>query len=117
MFSCNESIVCCYNIVKTLLEQKEKFDALFIWDDRLAIGAIKAIFEAGMRIPKDIAIIGYDDIEISEYFYPPLTTIKQPSYEIGETATRILLDKLESEKKTELEKVILKPELKIRETT
>jgi LacI family transcriptional regulator len=115
--TCEEKINCCYKLTKELLKQDEKLDAIFVWDDKLAIGAIKAIFEAGKRIPHNVALVGYDDIEVSEYLFPSLTTIRQPSYEIGETAAGILLDKIESEGKQELKQVILKPELIIRETT
>jgi LacI family transcriptional regulator len=115
--TCDETIGRCYDLVKELLKKDEKLDAIFVWDDKLAIGAIKAIFEAGKRIPHDIALVGYDDIEVSEYLFPPLTTVRQPSYEIGETAASILLDKIESEGKQELKQVTLKPKLIIRETT
>jgi len=118
---CEETIKCCYDLVKQILhEEKGKFDALFLWDDRLAIGALKAMLEDGINIPQDIGIVGYDDIEISEYLYPALTTIRQPTYQIGATATRILLDWLEldeDEGEHELQQIVLKPELVVRETT
>lgn len=117
ILTCEEKIECCYNLVKQLRSENKKVDAIFVWDDRLAIGAIKAIFEAGKRIPQDIAIVGYDDIEISEFLFPPLTTVRHPSHEIGKTATRILIDRLESEDESELQRVVLKPELIIRQTT
>ena len=117
ILTCEEKIECCYHLVKQLLSENKKVDAIFVWDDRLAIGAIKAIFEAGKRIPQDIAIVGYDDIEISEFLFPPLTTVRHPSHEIGKTATRILIDRLESEDESELKRVVLKPELIIRQTT
>jgi LacI family transcriptional regulator len=88
-----------------------------VWDDRLAVGARRAIFEAGKQIPDDIAMVGYDDIEISEYLFPSLTTVRQPSYQIGNTATKILLDKIELYENNKLRKDILKPELIIRKTT
>ena len=78
---------------------------------------MNAIFEAGLKIPSDIAIVGYDDIEISAYLYPSLTTVKQPTHQIGETAAKILLDKLESETNGDLKQIILKPELIVRNTT
>jgi LacI family transcriptional regulator len=115
--TCDETIECCYNLVKSLVVKEKTLESLFIWDDRLAIGARKALFEAGKRIPEDIAIVGYDDIEISEYLYPPLTTVKQPSYQIGEMAARILLDKFESNGNNDLKQIVLKPELIIRSTT
>lgn len=114
--NCEETIESCYRRVKKLLLEEKEMNTLFVWDDRLAIGARKAILEARKRIPEDIALVGYDDIEISQYLFPPLTTVRQPSFQIGETATSILLDKLDSEVNDELKQVILKPELIIRET-
>ncbi len=114
---CGETIECCYKLVKDLLSGKKSINAIFAWDDRLAIGATKAIFEAGKEIPKDIALVGYDDIEISEYLFPPLTTIRQPSYQIGHSAAKILVDKIELKSNHKVRKKILKPQLIIRETT
>ncbi|MCK4296840.1 MAG: LacI family DNA-binding transcriptional regulator [Candidatus Marinimicrobia bacterium] len=116
VMTCEETIESCYNLVKELIVQNKKLSALFVWDDRLAIGAIKAIFEAGLHIPQDVAIVGYDDIEISKYLYPPLTTVRQPTFQIGKTATSILLDKLNSEDVIEVKQIVLKPELVVRDT-
>jgi LacI family transcriptional regulator len=114
---CEETIESCYNLVRMLLSQDRDISALFVWDDRLAVGARRAILEFGKEIPKDIALVGYDDIEISEYLFPPLTTIRQPSYQIGHTAAKILVDKIEFKSNHKVRKKILKPELIIRETT
>jgi LacI family transcriptional regulator len=114
---CEETIECCYKLVSDLLSQNKTISALFVWDDRLAVGARRAILEAGKKIPDDIAMVGYDDIEISEYLFPSLTTVRQPSYQIGNTATKILLDKIESDGNHKVRKDILKPELIVRQTT
>jgi DNA-binding LacI/PurR family transcriptional regulator len=114
---CEESIESSYRLVKDLVAREKPPSAIFMWDDRLAVSAIKAIREAGLRIPADVAIVGYDDIEIAAYLYPPLTTVRQPTHQIGQTAAQILLNKLESETSPEPQKIVLKPELVIRETT
>jgi len=115
--TCDETIECCYDFVLEALRSKRKMDAIFAWDDRLAIGVVKALLESGVRIPQDIAVVGYDDIEISAYLYPPLTTVQQPTFQIGERATRILLDKLESGSDTDVLQIVLKPKLIVRGTT
>ena len=92
-------------------------DAIFAWDDRLAIGVMKALLEAGVKIPDDIAVVGYDDIEISAYLHPPLTTVRQPTFQIGALATSMLLDNLEAEDEQDIKEIVLKPELIIRSTT
>lgn len=118
IMTCEETTHSCYAIVKGIIgDTSSKPDALFLWDDRLAIGAIKALLEENLRIPADMAVVGYDDIEISEFLYPSLTTVRQPTYQIGETATRILIDKLESQDLADPQRIVLKPELIVRETT
>jgi len=92
-------------------------DALYLWDDLLAVGALRAISESNMKIPEDISVVGYDDIEVSEYLYPPLTTVRQPATQIGQMAARILVENFESENGNELKKLVLKPELVIRNST
>ena len=115
--NCKPNIESCYNHVKNHLIENKKITAIFVWDDKLAIGAYKAVFEAGLRIPEDIAIIGYNDIETSKYLSPPLTTIRQATHQIGETAAKILLDKLESDHFDDIKREIFKPELVIRESS
>jgi len=115
--TCRPKINSCYNVVKNILSTNKNLSAIFVWDDKLAIGAIRAIFEAGLHIPEDIALIGYNDTEIARYFFPPLTTIRHASYEIGKIAADIVLKKLVSESVVETKRIVLKPELVIRKTT
>ncbi len=105
-----------YIAVQKLLEQGDKPTAIFAWDDIMAIGAVKAIMDKGLRIPHDIAVVGYDDIEIAAYFCPPLTTIRQKTVEIGENAAEILIRKINGEE-INPKNIILQPELVIRQTT
>ncbi|WP_322798464.1 LacI family DNA-binding transcriptional regulator [Thermoflexus sp.] len=88
-------------------------DAVFAASDLMAVGAMKAIREAGLRIPEDIAIVGYDDVELARFTDPPLTTVRQPIYELGRIAVRLLLSQLE-EGAREPQQVVLPTELVIR---
>ncbi|MBN2411914.1 substrate-binding domain-containing protein [candidate division KSB1 bacterium] len=115
--TCKPKIDSCYNVVKNILSTENDIEALFVWDDKLAIGAMRAIFEAGLRIPEDIALVGYNDTEIARHFSPPLTTIRHASYEIGKIVAGIVLDKLTSDDIVETKQIILKPELVVRKTT
>jgi LacI family transcriptional regulator len=117
IIECKPTIKSCYNIVSELINNNINFSALFIWDDKLASGAFRALHEAHLQIPDDIAVIGYNDMEISEYFSPPLTTVRQGSYDIGKTAANILINQLNSSERSKKQKIILKPELIIREST
>lgn len=115
--TCEETIESSYKKIKKLISKTNGIDAIFTWDDRLAIGAIKAIYESGLNIPDDIALVGYDDTEIASYLSPSLTTVRQPSKKIGELAAKILFDRIASKKPLKVRQVILKPELVIRDST
>ena len=117
VLTCKPTIESAYILMKKLLMAKQHTSATFVWDDKLAIGVRKAIFEAGLKIPEDMVLVGYNDIEIAKYLFPPLTTIRQSTYQIGETAARILLDRLDSDKTETPKQIILKPELVVREST
>lgn len=84
-----------YLSMKTLLGKKAPFTAVFAQNDRIARGAISVLHEAGLRVPQDISVVGYDDIPEAEFSDPPLTTIRQPMEEIGRAATRLLIQMIE----------------------
>lgn len=81
-----------YHAMQKLLAHAHKPTAVFCANDEMAMGAIRAAKEAGKRVPHDLSVVGFDDIRFAEYFDPPLTTIRQPQREIGETAMRLILD-------------------------
>lgn len=83
-----------YEAMQALLAQKERPQAVFIGNDAMAVGAYKALYQAGLRIPDDIAVVGYDDIELAQYMTPPLTTIHQPKDELGELAIDVLIHRI-----------------------
>ncbi|WP_405515205.1 LacI family DNA-binding transcriptional regulator [Streptomyces canus] len=78
-------------VVRALTDGLE-FDAVFAHNDPSAAGALTALHEAGLSIPQDVAVVGFDDVEMASYTYPALTTIRQPMREMGEAAARLLLD-------------------------
>jgi LacI family repressor for deo operon, udp, cdd, tsx, nupC, and nupG len=82
--------------MEQLLAGEQRPDAVFAVSDTLAAGAIAAIVEAGLRVPHDIAVAGFDGTELAEMISPPLTTIAQPSREIGSKAFSLLLQKIEN---------------------
>lgn len=81
-----------------LLSLQDRPTAVVVAGDEMAIGAIKVIKEAGLRVPEDISIIGFDDISTAEHIDPPLTTIRQDKELIGQQAAIILLDKINRER-------------------
>jgi DNA-binding LacI/PurR family transcriptional regulator len=80
-----------YEMGRQVIEQAPGVTAVFTANDTMAFGAMRAFAEAGRRIPEDISVIGFDDIELAGIVNPPLTTIFQPKYEIGQAAVEILL--------------------------
>lgn len=87
----NQSSQGGYDMVQKLLSTHQEFTALFTGNDAIAFGAIRALREHGLSIPKDISVIGFDNVEIDSVIQPPLTSIHQPRYEMGEAALGILL--------------------------
>ncbi len=81
--------------VEKLLTRGKSFSGLFAQNDQMAIGAIHALRQAGRRVPEDVAVVGYDDIPVAAYCDPPLTTIRQPMCEVGQMATRLLIQAIE----------------------
>ncbi len=84
--------------VDTLLTRGVRFTALFAANDQMACGARLALFRRGIRVPDDISLIGFDDLKHVLYAIPPLTTMRQPMLEMGQTAARLTLDRLEGKK-------------------
>jgi LacI family transcriptional regulator len=80
-----------------LLSMQDPPTAIFACNDLMAMGVLRAGMELGRRIPQDLAVVGYDDIELALYTTPPLTTIKQPKKEMGITAFNYLLGRIQAE--------------------
>ena len=105
-----------YKRMKEILALKKLPTAIFASYDSIAIGAMRAMTESGLRIPEDISIIGVDNINVAAYLTKALTTISSPVNDMGSIASRILLDKIEDNNAV-VQHVALKPELILRETT
>lgn len=85
------SIQSGYDQMKHFLESRKSFTSVFVAGDNMAMGAMKALKEAGLRMPQDCAVVGFDDIELASFLEPPLTTVRQPRHLMGETAFEKLL--------------------------
>ena len=84
--------------MRTLLERDEKLTAVFAVTDELALGALRALSEAGISVPEEISVVGFDDIEISAFSTPSLTTIAQPIYGMGERTAVLICDLIDQGK-------------------
>jgi LacI family transcriptional regulator, galactose operon repressor len=105
-----------YPYAEELLKRKQSFTALFAYNDVAAIGAIRAFREAGLRVPQDISVVGFDDIPSAAFHFPSLTTVRQPLRRMGEIAAQILLERIEGRKDYPRE-IAIEPELVVREST
>lgn len=102
--------------VRQLLDSGHRFSAVFGGNDLVAIGAIEALRDAGISVPDEVSVVGFDDIPLSAYVDPPLTTIHQPVFEMGTTAVRELLQSLTSPP-TDERHLVLPVELVLRGST
>jgi LacI family transcriptional regulator len=105
-----------YPYAKKLLAQRKSFTALFAYNDLSAIGAIRALREAGLRVPADVSVVGFDDIEGAAFHNPALTTVRQPLRQMGEVAARTLIERIEGSEDSP-EELAVQPELVVREST
>jgi LacI family transcriptional regulator len=86
-----------FTVVQKILQANPRPTAVFCNNDEMAAGANAAVFEAGLRVPADVSVAGFDDVALSRQVWPSLTTIKQPIYEMAEVATNLLLSILNGE--------------------
>lgn len=106
-----------YDGMMKLLELKQRPTAVFARNDYTAMGALNAIKRAHLRIPEDIALVGYDDIPLASHTSPGLTTVRQPTREQGKTAARFLLQRIKGDRDQPREEKTFDCELVVREST
>lgn len=104
-----------YNLMKEAIKRSKLPTAFFVANDSMAIGAIKALYESKINVPKDISIIGFNDIPTSKYVVPPLSTIKVHTEFMGITAVELLLERINRNREVP-KKVIIPSELIIRKS-
>ena len=105
-----------YPIGKQLLARKRPFTALFAYNDITAIGATWAFHEAGLRVPDDISVVGFDDIPGAAFANPPLTTVRQPLLRMGQIAAQTVIDRIEG-RGEDLAEIAIEPEFVTRQST
>ena len=83
-----------YKPMQALLERARDFTAIFCFNDIAAIGAIRAFKDAGLSVPDDVSVVGFDDIQSAAYSTPSLTTVRQPLAEMGRCGAEVLLERI-----------------------
>ena len=104
-----------YEKTRTLLQLRPRPTALFASNDLIALGALSALREAGLRCPEDVSVVGFDDLEFSEFIHPALTTVAQPGYQMGAKGASMLLKRLQGASPPP-QHLVLPTELKIRQS-
>lgn len=105
-----------YQATRAILALERRPTALFVSNNAMTIGCLKALSEAGIRIPEEISIVGFDDSDWAAFFTPPLSVVEQPTYTMGTLAGEILFQRMTGSGSSERKMVVLKPELVVRKS-
>lgn len=111
------SITAGAKVIADVLSEQPSVDAVFCTNDLLAIGAERALAAAGVRVPDDVLVVGYDDIELAGEAAVPLTSIRQPTYELGRAGTELLLREIADGRDHQHEKRVFSAELVVRSSS
>jgi len=120
VFDANASFEHGYRLTEELIQQKKKFTAIVAFDDLTALGAMRALAKAGISVPEQCSVTGFDDVAISSLAVPSLTTVRQPLETMGATAVSIVMDAIKAGHENRDWAAVsqkLHPELVIRDST
>lgn len=106
-----------YELTQSLLTLPRRPTALFCADDLIALGAMDAVIDAGLRIPEDVAVVGVDDVQAASLRQVALTTVRQPAAEMGRRAVQLLLERIQGAPDAEPIDIVLRPRLIVRRTS
>jgi LacI family transcriptional regulator len=106
-----------YKPMQGLLEKTRDFTAIFCFNDIAAIGAIRALKDAGLSVPGDVSVVGFDDIQSAAYSTPSLTTVRQPLAEMGQRGAQVLLERIGKNGAEHPSEIVMAPELVVRESS
>ncbi len=106
-----------YKPMQALLEKTRDFTAVFCFNDIAAIGAIRALKDAGLSVPGDVSVVGFDDIQSAAYATPSLTTVRQPLAEMGKRGAQALLERIAHRERPFPAEIVMEPVFVVREST
>lgn len=106
-----------FEATQRLLAKGERFTALFAFNDVSAVGGIRALSQAGLRVPEHVSVVGFDDIQSAAYQNPALTTVRQPLHEMGRIAAQTVLRRICNPSEAFTKQIVVEPELVAREST
>lgn len=114
---CNFNQQDAYEATVGLLKTKNRPDAIFTISDRMAIGAMLAIKEKGLRMPTEIGLVGFNNEPVTNLVSPTISSVEQPAFELGKAAAKLFLEQMHHEEDLSGMEVVLKPKLVIRESS
>ncbi len=106
-----------YEAMQRLMESGPLPSAVFVQNDRMAVGVLRAAHDMGLRVPQDLSVVSVDDIPLASFFAPPLTTVRQDFGRIGRDAARLLIDAIAAPQAATPQRVRIAPELMVRRST
>ncbi len=106
-----------YLALKRWIEERPGFDCLFVGNDQLAFGALRALKDLGVRVPEDVAVVGHDDVESAQFATPSLSTVRVPKFRLGFESTEALITLIGKGKEHEGMAKVYEPNLIVRETS
>ncbi len=115
IYQCKADMRSAYEAARQLVEKKPRIDSLFVYNDHMAIGVLRALHDLKVRVPADVTVIGHDDIDESSMLVPALSTIRVPKYSLGYESASSLIHFIE-QRDTFKKSILNTPELVIRET-
>jgi len=106
-----------YLALKRLVEEKVSFDCLFVGNDQLAFGVLRALHDLGIRVPEEVAVVGHDDVESAQFATPSLSTVRVPKFRLGFESTEALIEMIRKGKEHQGMARVYEPNLIVRETS
>lgn len=118
VLNCNFSVTLAYEGMKSILRTNKKLDftAVFATNDYMAVGVARALTDEGLRVPEDVAVVGFDDFDFASSFIVPLTTYRQPFHNVGFLAAKMLMREIETQRKVKCQQAELIGELVVRDS-
>jgi LacI family transcriptional regulator len=106
-----------YQSIQTWMKEKPDIDALFVYNDQLAFGVLRALHDLGIKVPDDIAVVSHDDVDSAQFFNPSLTTIRVPKYNLGFESAECLINMIQHTEKEVDNQRVYEPALIVRESS
>ena len=114
---CRPSPQNAYNMTRSWMEEQPDIDAIFVGTDQLAFGVLRALHDAGVKVPDDIAVVGHDNVENAQFFAPSLSTVRIPKYKLGFDSAECLINIIQHNQTDPENRVVYEPELIVRESS